>query len=88
MLQTRRRRFSVPPLLIALAIPALLAGCAQPAPDDNGGLAHACQLKACICAEDRGSIFNPKTEELLWRDNGDAYCPEGFHLEEAAKGKK
>ncbi len=69
------------------AILALTAGC-------NAGeksvvdLAHACQLEKCICAHpDRPFFKRPDPEPVLWKDNGDAYCPEGLELELADKDK-
>lgn len=49
-------------------------------------LALACQTMACTCSAKTGSIFEKKrAAEILWRANGDAYCPEGFVLEPVKK---
>ena len=49
-------------------------------------LALACQTMECTCSAQTGSLFRKtKTTELLWRSNGDAYCPEGFVLEPVEK---
>ena len=45
-------------------------------------LALACQTMACTCSAVSGSLFGKtKTTGILWRANGDAYCPKGFVLE-------
>ena len=49
-------------------------------------LALACQTMECTCSAETGSLFGKtKTTEILWRRNGDAYCPEGFVLEPVKK---
>ena len=49
-------------------------------------LALACQTMECTCSAESGSIFEKtKTTEILWRPNGDAYCPKGFVLEPVKK---
>ena len=56
------------------------AGSARKAPD----LALACQTMDCICAATSVGLFERrKTRDVLWRVNGDAYCPDGFALEPA-----
>lgn len=68
--------------LIGLALAAatgLLAGCqsAPPQPD----LALACQTRSCRCLEPDTPLFTKRKEaDILWRANGDAYCPEKFIL--------
>lgn len=47
----------------------------------------ACQTIPCVCEEDDASIFEDAEQaKILWRKNGDAYCPDGFHLEKKEKG--
>ncbi len=49
-------------------------------------LALACQTMECTCSAETGSLFGKaKTSQILWRANGDAYCPEGFVLEPVRK---
>ena len=44
----------------------------------------ACQTIACICeATESDMLEKPAKSEVLWRENGDAYCPEGFALRRA-----
>ena len=68
---------------IAAGLGLWLAGCggaeqAGKAPD----LALACQTMDCVCSESEVGLFEKRrTVEILWRANGDAYCPEGFALE-------
>ena len=57
-----------------------LGACQQPEPAAE--LAIGCQVKGCSCVGARSSFFGPpETHEVLWRDNGEAYCPDGFRLE-------
>ena len=79
---TRRR-----PTTISLAAALVLAlgacggaGSDRKAPD----LALACQTRDCICAAGADTPFAERREtDVLWRANGDAYCPDGFALEPA-----
>ena len=61
----------------------LVAACQGPAP--KGDPALTCQLTACTCVSlDRPFFRRSKTTEIsavLWRQNGAAYCPEGFELQ-------
>lgn len=60
-----------------------LAGCAS---GDRGisNPALACQTTKCICVQSDPGIFKkPETSAILWRENGDAYCPEGFDARRA-----
>ena len=67
-------------LLAAALLAAPLAGCAD-APRDRGLLAHACQTRPCACEAPGTELFGgPETAGVLWRPNGDAYCPAGFAL--------
>ena len=77
------RRESTVSMVAALGV--WLAACggtesARKAPD----LALACQTMECTCAAKSVGLFEKrKTADVLWRTNGDAYCPEGFVLEPA-----
>ena len=47
-------------------------------------LALACQTMDCVCGEESRGIFRtPRSADVLWRVNGDAYCPEWFVLKPA-----
>jgi hypothetical protein len=65
----------------AIALPLLLSGCeTHVAPDPR--LALACQTTACECVTAVRRVgFKPVTTEMLWRPNGDAYCPADFVLQ-------
>jgi len=44
-------------------------------------MALACQTKFCACEQERvGILTRVERVPVLWRLNGDAYCPEGFVL--------
>ena len=75
-----RREMRAGASLALICATALLAtGCGSTKKPD---LARACALQPCICKSTSSSIFsNPKAgSEVLWRQNGDAYCPEGHEL--------
>ena len=64
-----------------------VAGCSSyfkkdPSP---GQLAAACQIVKCECRKVRESILPQFTkvepQDVLWRENGTAYCPEGSILQ-------
>ena len=73
-------------LLLSMVL-ALAAGCAQerdPGPD----LALYCQVKGCLCKRATlkfGEAAKPVA--VLWRSNGEAYCPPDYRLEPTAKVK-
>ena len=70
------KRLPLSVLLLALTV-ACAGGEAEPEVD----MALACQLTACVCAgEDKLFFERVEPEPVLWRDNGDAYCPEGLEL--------
>ena len=67
---------------------ALTAACSTEDKDSAVNLSLACQLEKCICAHpDRPFFKRPEPEPVLWKKNGDAYCPEGLALEFADKNK-
>ncbi|MDH3474575.1 MAG: hypothetical protein OEM59_12855 [Rhodospirillales bacterium] len=63
---------------------AALAGCVQ-SDETREHLALTCQTTKCVCVPGRGALFvavEPKSE-VLWRQGGEAYCPEGQVLRPA-----
>jgi hypothetical protein len=73
-------------LSIALAsVTALLAACGTPATNPQRSLAGACQFEACTCADNSAAFWQkPATRPVIWREQGMASCPEGFHLQRTA----
>lgn len=58
----------------------LLAGCASQR-QEEADLALTCQLTTCTCAgPDRLFLSEKEAQPVLWKENGDAYCPEGLEL--------
>jgi hypothetical protein len=43
---------------------------------------------ACSAEPDRPFYEKPEPQPVLWKENGDAYCPDGLALELADKLKK
>ena len=70
---------------IAAALASWLAACGAAEPPARApNLALACQTMDCICtAKAAGAFDKRRAADMLWRSNGDAYCPEGFVLEPA-----
>ena len=70
---------------LAATLSLSLAACGstgRAGPESVPNLALACQTMACTCSAETGRLFGKtKTTEILWRANGDAYCPDGFALE-------
>jgi hypothetical protein len=60
------------------AILAALAGCVQSS-ETRERLALTCQTTKCVCVPERRAVFVPvePKSEVLWGQNGKAYCPEG-----------
>ncbi len=70
----------LPAIAVIAILAAPLGGCASK-PGGGGILAHACQTRSCTCEAQEAEPFRRRaTTEVLWRVNGDAYCPEGFVL--------
>ena len=67
--------------LVAMVV--LLVACAR----DDTELkepALACQTIKCVCVEPDSELLEaPEKALVLWAENGDAYCPEGFELHRA-----
>ena len=63
----------------------LAAGCAQQKAD-GPDMALYCQVKGCIC-KPVTLRFGQSSEPvaLLWRTNGEAYCPPDYKLAPTAK---
>ena len=63
-----------------LAAGAVLVACERTR-EVRPDLALACQTVPCVCVEARATVLRKDaTAPVLWRRNGDAYCPEGFVL--------
>ncbi len=68
------------PLFLMALMPMLLAACAE-REESNVDLTLTCQLSKCICAgPEKLFLQEDEPEPLLWRENGDAYCPDGLEL--------
>ncbi len=66
--------------IILAATAGLLSACSQ-ATETPPDLAKVCQVRKCTCTETGAGIFRaPDTADILWRENGDAYCPVGYEL--------
>ncbi len=67
----------------SILVVLLVAACQGPPP--KGDPALTCQLTTCTCVSlDRPFFSRSKkteTSAVLWRQNGAAYCPEGFELQ-------
>ena len=61
----------------SIALIVLLAACAQDR-SKTLNLSVACETEVCDCAKDSG--YTAKPPSLLWRTDGTAYCPDGYHL--------
>ncbi|MCH6588373.1 MAG: hypothetical protein IH805_08685 [Proteobacteria bacterium] len=64
-----------------------LAGCVlEPVP----GMELKCQMTECVCAPTQ-AVFpvlpGPTSVPVLWKENGDAYCPQDHVLREAPEKK-
>jgi hypothetical protein len=73
--------------LALVAVAGWLAGCSSvfPKDPDQGKLAQGCQIVKCLCTPISVTLFTferpAKPTEVLWRQDGTAYCPEGMQLE-------
>lgn len=68
-------------LLSTALMAALLGACA--AADQDEKLALVCQLKKCDCV--RGSVFALESQPVVWKQDGAASCPEGYHLRKSSE---
>jgi hypothetical protein len=75
----------IPHRLLALLVLGFLTACAMKGDGTQEQLARACQLIKCICDKPRTSFLptfgKEELGEVLWREDGSAYCPEGTKLE-------
>ena len=72
---------------VSMAVLAALCACTR---DTIRGLELRCQTTKCVCIKQVVSfpeVPGGDRTEVLWRDNGDAYCPDGYVLR-LEKGKK
>jgi hypothetical protein len=72
-------------MLLALAVASAVAGCGVLKKDPSPGqLASGCQIISCICEKTRDSILpqfgKGPPQDVLWRPDGTAYCPDGYNL--------
>ena len=73
-------RNAMRPLFLLAVILMLLAACAD-YEEAKPNLSLTCQLNKCVCSHrDRPFIEEKEPEPVLWRENGDAYCPDGLEL--------
>ncbi|MGF1608359.1 MAG: hypothetical protein ACFCUQ_03120 [Kiloniellales bacterium] len=80
-------RIQATPFGLIRLLPLALTACAATKESDPA-LAHACQLKPCICAPAQTVLFRRDDNvPLQWKQNGDAYCPEGYVLRLDTKKK-
>ncbi len=69
--------------LFASAAVILVVGCQTPT---HESLALRCQFTECACALQKApAIKKPTAAPVLWKDNGDAYCVEGYVLQTPAQ---
>ena len=59
---------------------ALVSACTQ-SEEAKQNLALKCQVRSCACVPTSlGWFVTAASTPVLWRQNGDAYCPEGQAL--------
>jgi hypothetical protein len=85
-----RRRIMRPYLPLALIVAGCVAACSWVKKDPNQAqLAHGCQIVKCECHKVRSSMLpsftTEKPADVLWHEDGTAYCPEGMQLETKEK---
>ena len=69
-------------LWIAALLPLGLLSCTSNE-EVQSRLAVACAVKKCICEAEKKPVFSPpEHRDVLWQQNGNAYCPQGFALAE------
>ncbi len=64
-----------------------LAGCANEA---IPGMELKCQMTKCVCVRTQAAFPvqpGPTSVPVLWKENGDAYCPQDHVLREAPEKK-
>jgi hypothetical protein len=67
---------------LAVLLAAVLGACAEePVLGGTPETAKACQVRPCRCLSASIPLFFVRESvPVRWRENGDAYCPEGFVL--------
>lgn len=62
---------------VCVLVLLLLSACAQ-GDETKQNLALTCQTASCVCLPATpGPFGSVEPSPVLWRQNGDAYCPEG-----------
>ena len=75
------------PAFVLLFAAAAVSACSSKGSHAEDRLAGACQVRKCACGPEGWSPFMAGGNvPVLWRENGDAYCPDGYvlHLIEPA----
>ena len=66
-------------VFFASAAVVLVVDCQTPA---HESLASNCQSTECVCALEKASVIEKSTAApVLWEDDGDAHCVEGYVLQ-------
>ena len=74
--------------LLTVLLALVLVACSAER-ETKPSLAGACQLGPCVCADTKALFWQTaNTVPLLWRENGDAYCPPDYALLRVPKKKK
>jgi hypothetical protein len=85
---TERRSAAAKGLSLGFFLALLLVGCTAER-QTTESLAGACQLVPCVCADTKALFWQTaKTVPLLWKENGEAYCPPDYALLRVPKDKK
>jgi hypothetical protein len=73
--------------LAAIPLALALVGCSAERAT-TASLAGACQFKPCVCASTKALFWQAaETVPVLWKENGDAYCPPDYALLRASEKK-
>lgn len=65
---------------VSVAAATFLLACTQ-SDEQTADLSRTCQVRQCTCTETSGSLFDsPDSADVLWREDGDAYCQPGYDL--------
>lgn len=74
--------FVIRRLAVLLLVMVAAHGCAARGPGGSSdALAGACQVQKCVCGPAGWSPFMAGgSVPVRWRENGDAYCPDGYEL--------
>jgi hypothetical protein len=78
--------FVIRRLAVLLLVMVAAHRCAARAPGGSSdALAGACQVQKCVCGPAGWSPFMVGgSVPVRWRENGDAYCPDGYELHPVA----